>query len=505
MRDAASKRIKARGDKLLSGEHAVEGAVVADGMHAMLEAPEMPEPEMIVYHAGRVRSLTILPEPAFVEACIYLGTSPYPPTPEAIAGRRVPGELPAPTSEEQLEPAEPEPMLAMDMPMIAAAVGSHSTATSKDPWDGPAAEKALPSPMPVAKARAFYAWIDDSKIVDGQITKDAGRFGHHNVSGGTPGAANIKACQTGIGVLNGGRGGTTIPQADVQGVYNHLAKHLRDAGLEPPPLGGETASGRTALTAAGFSITIPDLWPESWFQEPSPEELARVASGAIQITPEGRVWGLLAPAGVDHRAFRGGMGPAPKAPRGIDYSEWQNKGCIVAGADGNAYKINAGTVTFNCGHASPMDPRRADPRFAADHYDNSCSVAMRARCGENRYGTWFAGGLVKSLTASALEQIMGCALSGDWQGGKLKGALLVPVEGFPVSVTASVRERMGTLVASSVPITFAAPEPTPALMTYEDWRQFDMVASARFDELAAERFNQFAAERFDELTRELGR
>ncbi|NNG66138.1 HK97 family phage prohead protease [Caldanaerobacter subterraneus] len=30
--------------------------------------------------------------------------------------------------------------------------------------------------------------------------------------------------------------GTKIPEKDVLGVYNHLAKHLRDAGLEPPTL-----------------------------------------------------------------------------------------------------------------------------------------------------------------------------------------------------------------------------------------------------------------------------
>jgi hypothetical protein len=253
------------------------------------------------------------------------------------------------------------------------------------------------------------------------------------------------------------------------------------------------------IVAAGFSINIPELWPEWWFAEPSAEEMAMVSSGAVYCTPEGRVWGLLAPSAVDHRAFRGRPRPAghmgewpPRAPRNIDYSEWQNKACIVAGGDGGVYKISAGTVTFGCGHASPTDPRRADPNWAAQHYDNSCSVAMRARAGENRYGTWFAGGLAHGLTASSFEQIMGCALSGDWQGGKLKAALLVPVEGFPTAVTASVRERMGTLVASSVPIVFAEPEPDRSM----DW-VFDLVASALYDEAAIERYN--------ELSRELGR
>ncbi|GIV81717.1 MAG: hypothetical protein KatS3mg051_1071 [Anaerolineae bacterium] len=44
----------------------------------------------------------------------------------------------------------------------------------------------------------------------------------------------MQACRTGIAVLNGARGGTTIPESDRRGVYEHLARHLRDAGLEPP-------------------------------------------------------------------------------------------------------------------------------------------------------------------------------------------------------------------------------------------------------------------------------
>jgi hypothetical protein len=51
---------------------------------------------------------------------------------------------------------------------------------------------------------------------------------------------------------------------------------------------------------------------------------------------------------------------------------------------------------------------------------------------------------------------------------------------------------MGTLVASSVPIVFAEPEPDRSM----DW-VFDLVASALYDEAAIEQYN--------ELSRELGR
>lgn len=129
-----------------------------------------------------------------------------------------------------------------------AAVGTHSTATSDATWDGPANEAKLNAPMSLATVKAAYAWYDAGETDEnGQYTKSACKFIHHEVgSDGTPGAANLTACSTGIGILNGGRGGTNIPDADVQGVYNHLAAHLRAADQEPPEL-----ASRAAVAKAG--------------------------------------------------------------------------------------------------------------------------------------------------------------------------------------------------------------------------------------------------------------
>ncbi len=117
---------------------------------------------------------------------------------------------------------------------VKAALGSHSTATSTGAWDGPANEGRVRSGENVAYYRRVYAWQDP----EGDPTvKSTYRFIHHEVDGeGNPGPANVRACQTGIGILNGGRGGTTIPEADREGVWAHLARHLRDADVEPPEL-----------------------------------------------------------------------------------------------------------------------------------------------------------------------------------------------------------------------------------------------------------------------------
>jgi signal peptide peptidase SppA len=111
---------------------------------------------------------------------------------------------------------------------------SHSTATSDNSWDGPANKTRVKSGENRAYYAGIYAWYDPR---GDEGVKETYRFIHHEVgAGGEPGAANLTACSTGIGVLNGGRGGTTIPAADRPGVHAHLAKHLKDAGKEAPPL-----------------------------------------------------------------------------------------------------------------------------------------------------------------------------------------------------------------------------------------------------------------------------
>ncbi|HLE14509.1 MAG TPA: HK97 family phage prohead protease [Anaerolineales bacterium] len=135
------------------------------------------------------------------------------------------------------------------------AIGVHHTATDDGAWDGPANEARLKLDQGRAFYSRAYAWRDP----DGDESKKSTyKFIHHVVDEeGNPGTANVRACQTGIGVLNGGRGGTTIPESDRQGVYNHLAAHLRDADVEPPELKALTPDwlrGSDGLEVRGFPV-----------------------------------------------------------------------------------------------------------------------------------------------------------------------------------------------------------------------------------------------------------
>jgi HK97 family phage prohead protease len=140
----------------------------------------------------------------------------------------------------------------MDMAVeLRKALPVHHTGTSNVAWDGPGAKTNLRVGETEDYYKSAFAWQDpegDPK------TKAAYKFINHEVdANGTIGAANITACRAGIAVLNGGRGGTTIPDADRQGVYNHLAAHLKDADLEPPEL-KSFADEKTEYRTFGFEV-----------------------------------------------------------------------------------------------------------------------------------------------------------------------------------------------------------------------------------------------------------
>jgi hypothetical protein len=112
-------------------------------------------------------------------------------------------------------------------------IRSHSTDTSTKRWAGSRMETKL-GDAPAKVLRKAYAWVDPDGDPD---LKGSYKFIHHEIGGGADvGPANVRACTSGIGVLNGARGGANVPAGDRKGIYNHLARHLRDAGEEPAAL-----------------------------------------------------------------------------------------------------------------------------------------------------------------------------------------------------------------------------------------------------------------------------
>lgn len=203
------------------------------------------------------------------------------------------------------------------------------------------------------------------------------------------------------------------------------------------------------LVAASHTIEIPDLPPAEWFNEPTDVDL----NGALTVTDDGRVYGLLAPANTTHRAVKS------KVPlKNVDYSRFMGKETLVAGGG----RVVTGPITMNCGHAPTQNYGTLEDRI--EHYDNSCAVVANVRIGETKDGAvWVAGALTPFATAEQVSKMMSCTLSGDWQPHpdrkgirEFIAALLVPVPGFAMARTAaSVSYEDGVITASSVPVVYA--------------------------------------------------
>lgn len=107
-------------------------------------------------------------------------------------------------------------------------VASHAGAAKAGAWSGATARKNTKPDQSRAYYARIFGWLDPDTGA-----KSKHKFPHHFVDGdGNPGAPSINACRAGISVLAGGRGGTTIPEADKRGVHRHLRRHLVEAGLE---------------------------------------------------------------------------------------------------------------------------------------------------------------------------------------------------------------------------------------------------------------------------------
>jgi hypothetical protein len=224
---------------------------------------------------------------------------------------------------------------------------------------------------------------------------------------------------------------------------------------QPVPEGTEVDAVDVSMPvmASSYTMTIPDLPPTEWFNEPQDEP----EIGAITITDDGRMFGYLAPKHVAHRGIRDKRVTVPMG--NVDYGIWMNRVTIADDGRGGFARVATGPITMDCGHASASS--RVVGAARREHYDNSCSVVATVRVGENSRGVWIAGAVLPDVTPEQIRRMMACQLSGDWgphreKPGKreLAGALLVPVPGFPKRSNAFMSMKAGQLDHVTVPVRF---------------------------------------------------
>lgn len=399
-----------------------EGASADDEMMLM--------PEKVIFHVAEMIDACLTGQPALKDCFVQAVTD----------------------AEWDSQPAEwlppgasqgPEPVQSGEPADSMRSVAPHTTPTASGVWSSTGNVGRLPDPLPVEVAEAAFAWVSD----DGE-----GGLLHHAVTGrGRVGAASVPGCLSAIAALNGyAPGGVApVPAEDREAAYRHLAHHLTDAGVEPPPLidvaevaAYVTASDEldAALTAGG--VNPPIRPPLVWLRDPK----LTVPTPATYLD-SGRCFGHLAVWGVCHLTFGPKVCVTP--PKGGDYGEYRS-GTLTC-EDGS--EVAVGQLTLGTLHA----PANLGFAPSKHHYEHTGHAIADVAVGEDRHGIWFSGALRPDVDERKLRVLRASGVSGDWRRSargpwKLAGALVVNVAGFPVPRTVAYTHdgEQTALVAAGV-------------------------------------------------------
>lgn len=172
-----------------------------------------------------------------------------------------------------------------------------------------------------------------------------------------------------------------------------------------------------ALWASAAPEQLP---PAAWFARPAFDALT-----PLTVTPEGRVFGHVAPWDQCHVGLPGCVTP-PSSPSGYSYFHVGEQRL----ADGTT--TPAGTLVAGPRHADLS----AGFQAAQQHYDDPAAAVARVIAGEDEFGVWVAGWVLPEASEAAVETFKSSPVSGDWRrvGGALEliGVCSVNVPGFPV-------------------------------------------------------------------------
>jgi hypothetical protein len=198
--------------------------------------------------------------------------------------------------------------------------------------------------------------------------------------------------------------------------------------------GAENPDGPLPIAAGAAWAATSAHPPAAWFEDPQFGALTHA-----RVTPEGRVYGHVAPWGTSHVGYAS-YRPAPKSPSG--YSYFLTGRTDVVDPDGTVREVSTGRITLGTTHAEG----RASYAQAVSHYDHTGHALADVVCGEDQFGIWFSGALRSGVTDEQVRVFKASDVSGDWRpirgAHDMIGILTVNAAGFPIpgSLTAAAAQ-----------------------------------------------------------------
>lgn len=352
-------------------------------------------------------------------------------------------------------------------------------------WDRTAAEKRIADNAGIGGDNADWARYAEAFLYQDDDanpeTKDAYGFQITDMIDGTQ-LIVPRGVFAVANVLNGGRGGTTIPQADqdamktvVEGLYARMADEFDDDTIVVP-WAEETASLIAAVTAAAGVMTGYD---PALFENPNLDRIT-----PITVTDDGRVFGHIATHDTCHVGMPGVCTTAPVDNDGYNmFHRYQPDGVPVP-----VGRITTGGGQFGCtcrqcgGRNDDHACLKLSFGGAIAHYDRLATVAW-VRAGEDTRlnAVWVSGVANPAASVEALAALSRRKVSGDWRptGGRTELvevlALAREEPGFPLPRFRVAAGQVAALTAAGVVLPVGGEAAGGMAIDYE--RLADLLAS----------------------------
>ena len=285
-------------------------------------------------------------------------------------------------------------------------------------WDGGAAEKRVADDAGIggesadwdAYAQAFL-YVDDEADAE---TKAAYGFQIVDIIDGTRRIVP-RAVFAVAGVLEGARGGTTIPEADqdqmrsvVSDIYARMADLFTDPTIQAP-WDVESASILTVVTAAASTPT----YDPAWFDDPKLSVLT-----PLTVTDDGRVYGHIATHDVCHVGDHSVCVTAPVSATGYgSFHRYTPPGVPVPVG---RITVGHGQFACTCNSCRGSNDDHACVRLSAGgaigHHDRLSTAAWVCAGEDSRLNAiWVAGVVSPTASVSDLASLTAGRVSGDWR------------------------------------------------------------------------------------------
>lgn len=373
-------------------------------------------------------------------------------------------------------------------------------------WDGTAAEKRIADNAGIGgdnpnwdRYASAFLYQDDEANAE---TKGAYGFQIADLVDGTQ-RIIPRAVFAVAGVLQGARGGTTIPQADqdamksvVEGLYNRMAEEFQDDTIVVPwaeesasivaglaaldanrmiDAAMDTASLLQVVTAAAGVMTGYD---PALFDNPNLNTIT-----PITVTDDGRVFGHVATHDICHVGMPGMCTTAPVDDDGYAmFHRYRPEGFPVP-----VGRITTGGGKFGCtcrqcaGRNDDHACLKLSLGGAIAHHDRMSTVAW-VRAGEDTRlnAVWVSGVANPAASVEDLAALSRQKVSGDWRptGGKPELveilALAREEPGFPLPRFRVAAGQVAALTAAGV--VLPSGDETPGGMTIDYERLADLLA-----------------------------